>query len=93
MFDVKHIEEDEGNLLVIFNEFPEHVYRYRFYSDHHPIPFEWHQQDPYDPDPSYASSEEHFPTISHAGRVLPRITEPFKDMEEGDDSVILDSLP
>ena len=26
MFDVKHIKEDESNLLIMFNEFLEHVY-------------------------------------------------------------------
>ena len=49
--------------MITFHEFPVHLYRYRYYAQDYPQPFNW--KDPwatyYDEDPSISSSMDHFP--------------------------------
>lgn len=42
MLDVKKAHMEDYDLVLQFHEFPAHSYRFRFFSNDHPLPFEWH---------------------------------------------------
>ena len=84
MLDVKHIFLDGDDVMIIFHEFPAHLYCYRYYAQDYPRPFNckdsWATY--YDEDPSISSSMDHF---LEANQVLgDRESDNFAEACEGD---------